>query len=166
MDSSLHLLGLAKRAGRLEVGEEPAGAACRAHRCRLLLLAGDAAENTCRRARHFADQGQCLCLSLPYAKEAVGQAVGRGVCAILAVTDIGFAAALAAALAQGDPGQYGPAAQQLAAKAEKAERRRREQRAHEKKLRGQGRTVRPYIPTRIKRAGNRRRPEKGRDGKT
>ena len=64
------------------------------------------------------------------------------------------------------PGLAALATEQLVAKAEKAERRRREQRAHEKKLRGQGRTVRPYIPTRIKRAGNRRRPEKGGDGKT
>ena len=29
-DPILHLLGLAKKAGRLEVGEEPVGALCRA----------------------------------------------------------------------------------------------------------------------------------------
>ena len=29
-DPILHLLGLAKKAGRLEAGEEPVGAACRA----------------------------------------------------------------------------------------------------------------------------------------
>ena len=28
MDSALHLLGIARKAGRAEVGEEPAGAAC------------------------------------------------------------------------------------------------------------------------------------------
>ena len=153
MDNILHLLGLAKRAGRLEIGEEPAGAACRAHKCRVLLLAADAAGNTERRARHFADQGQCLCLMTPYQKTEIGQAVGRGVCAILAVTDIGFAGAIAGALAQRDPHAYGAAAQQLSARAEKADRRRREQRTHEKKLQRQGRTAKPYIPTRIKRAG-------------
>ena len=29
-DPILHLLGLARKAGRLEIGEEPVGAACRA----------------------------------------------------------------------------------------------------------------------------------------
>ena len=31
MDSVLHLLGIARKAGRVEVGEEPVGAAARAH---------------------------------------------------------------------------------------------------------------------------------------
>ena len=49
-DPILHLLGLAKKAGRLEIGEEPVGAAARAHQARVLLLAADAAPNTVRRA--------------------------------------------------------------------------------------------------------------------
>ena len=44
MDSTTSLLGLALRAGRLAVGEEPVGAACRAHKAYLLLLACDAAD--------------------------------------------------------------------------------------------------------------------------
>ena len=39
MDSIPSLLGLALRAGRLAVGEEPVGAACRGHKAYLLLLA-------------------------------------------------------------------------------------------------------------------------------
>ena len=48
-DPILHLLGLAKKAGRLEIGEEPVGALCRARHARLILLASDAAPNTRRR---------------------------------------------------------------------------------------------------------------------
>ena len=51
-DPILHLLGMAKKAGRLEVGEEPVGAACRARQARLVLLAAVAAPNTPRRAAH------------------------------------------------------------------------------------------------------------------
>ena len=58
MDNILHMVGLALRAGRLEVGEEPVGAACRARDCRLILVARDAADNSFRRVRHFADAGQ------------------------------------------------------------------------------------------------------------
>ena len=49
-DPILHLLGLARKAGRLEIGEEPVGAVCRSRQARLVLLASDAAPNTCRRA--------------------------------------------------------------------------------------------------------------------
>ena len=38
MDSIPSLLGLALRAGRLAVGEEPVGVACRCHKGYLLLL--------------------------------------------------------------------------------------------------------------------------------
>ena len=60
MDNILHMVGLALKAGRLEVGEEPVGAACRARDCRLILVARDAADNSFRRVKHFADAGQCL----------------------------------------------------------------------------------------------------------
>ena len=42
-DPILHLLGLARKAGRLEIDEEPVGAVCRARQARLVLLASDAA---------------------------------------------------------------------------------------------------------------------------
>ena len=42
MDNTLHLLGIAQKAGRLEVGEEPVGAAARARQARVILLACDA----------------------------------------------------------------------------------------------------------------------------
>ena len=152
MDSVLHLIGLCKRAGALEAGDEPAGAACRARSCRLILVARDAADNTFRRVRHFAEAGACLWLTLPYDKEELGAAVGRTACAIAAVTDIGFAGAIAGRLAQASPEKYGAAAQKLAAKAEKAAQRRREQRSHEENLRRGGKAKKPYIPTRVKRA--------------
>ena len=135
MDNILHMIGLALRAGRLEVGEEPVGAACRARDCRLILVARDAADNSFRRVRHFADAGQCLWVSVPYTKEELGEAVGRTACAMAAVTDIGFAGAIAKKLAAMDGGKYGAAAAQLDVKAQRAMERRAEQARHEKNLR-------------------------------
>ena len=40
-DPVLHLIGLARKAGRLEIGAEPVGAVCRSRHARLLLLAQD-----------------------------------------------------------------------------------------------------------------------------
>ncbi len=134
-DNILSLVGLALRAGRLEVGEEPVGAVCRACGCRLILVARDASDNSCRRVRRFADAGQCLWISVPYSKEELGGAVGRTACAMMAVTDIGLAEAIVRKLAAADPEKYTRTAEQLSVKAQRAAQRRKEQQSHEKNVR-------------------------------
>ena len=120
MDKLLNLIGLAKKAGKLEVGEEPVGAAARARHARLILIASDAADNTRRRAKHFGDAGECICLEIPAAKGELGKALGRTSCAMAALTDIGFAEAVAKKLAEADEAHYGEAARRLAIKAQRA----------------------------------------------
>lgn len=134
MNKLLNLIGLAQKAGRLAVGEEPTGAAARARDARLILVAADAAENSVRRVRHFADAGQCLWCRIGANKDALGQAVGRSSCAMLAVTDIGFAEAIAKKLAEEDE-KFSETAEKLAVKAKRAAERRKEAEAHEKNIR-------------------------------
>ena len=131
-DAVLSLLGLAHKAGQVAIGEEPTGAACRAKDAKVLFLAADAADNTRRRARSFAETGNCPLLALPAEKDDLGRALGRTSCAMCAVTDIGFASALAGKLAAAEPETYGEAAAALADRAKKADKRRKEQRSHEK----------------------------------
>jgi len=126
VDKVLHLIGMAYKAGSLAAGEEPVSAVCRAKDCRLLLVARDAADNTRRRAESLAEQGACLLLPLPYTREELGSASGRTACALAALTDLGFAQAVAEALTKEDPERYGPAAERLRIKAERARRRRAE----------------------------------------
>ena len=142
-DPVLHLLGLAKKAGRLELGEEPVGAAGRARPATRLLLGGGAAP-TRRRAAHFGEAGNVLWLELPFTKAELGAVLGRTSCAMLALTDAGFGAAIAEKLALRSPEQYGPAAQQLRTRADRVLLRQREQRRHEKNLR-QGK-AKPWAP--------------------
>ncbi len=134
MNKLLNLIGLAQKAGRLAVGEEPTGAAARARDARLILVAADAAENSVRRVRHFADAGQCLWCRIGADKDALGRAVGRSSCAMLAVTDIGFAEAIAKKLAEEDE-KFSETAEKLAVKAKRAAERRKEAEAHEKNIR-------------------------------
>jgi hypothetical protein len=101
----------------------------------VLLLAADTAASTCRRAAHFAETGQCLWLTLPFSKEELGRALGRTSVALVAVTDIGLASAVVRRLSERDPARYGPAAERLDLKAQRAAERRAEQLAHEKNLR-------------------------------
>ena len=135
MNNILSMLGLAKKAGRLEIGEEPVGAAARARDARLILLASDAADNTLRRARHFAEAGACLLTQIPATKDELGSAVGRTSCAMLAVTDIGFADAVAKKLAALDAAKYAALSEKLSVKAARAEERKKEQKRHDKNLR-------------------------------
>ena len=84
MDSTLSLIGLALRAGKLAVGEEPCALVCRARDCRLLLLASDAGASTLRRAQLMAEGGPCLTLTLPWDREALGGALVRTVWSVAA----------------------------------------------------------------------------------
>lgn len=138
----LSMIGLAKKAGQVEIGEEPVGSAARAKDARVILVAQDAAAGSVRRAMSFGQTGACLCLTVPFDKDQLGRALGRTSCAMAAITDIGFAEAIVKKLAALDPERYAPAAQRLEVKALRAAQRRAEQaqrRAeqaqHEKNLR-------------------------------
>ena len=136
MDNGLiGLIGLARKAGKAEVGEESVSIAAKAHKARLILLASDAGEHTRRHGERLGEQGNCPALPLPLTKAELG----RGSCAILAFTDVGMAAAAAKKLAAADPALYGPAAQRLDYKAEKTLRRRRQTRQREKDSNAAGR---------------------------
>lgn len=134
MDNLIPFLGLMNKAGKLAIGEEPVGTACRAKRARLIIMASDAASNTQRRAAHFAQAGQCPCITIPLDKGQLGNALGRSSCAMAAISDVGFAAALMKKLAPSDPDAYGSILEALDQKAAKTLQRQKEQRAHEKNL--------------------------------
>ena len=135
MEKILSMIGLAHKAGRVEIGEEPVGSAARAKKARIILVAGDAAAGSVRRAMAFAGTGNCLCLVIPTTKEELGRALGRTSCAMAAVTDIGFADAVAKKLAALEPEKFTGAAERMAIKAQRARARKLEQLAHEKNVR-------------------------------
>ncbi len=134
MEHVLSMIGLAKKAGRVEIGEEPVGAAARARKARIILTASDAAPSSVRRAQSFADHGNCPLLTIPARKDELGRCLGRTSVAMAAVTDIGFADAIVKKLAALDEG-FRPVSEELAVKAARALARRQEQARHEKKLR-------------------------------
>ena len=82
-----------------------------------------------------ARRGECICLEIPPTKENLGRALGRTSCALLALTDIGFAEAVAKKLAESDEAHYGEAAKRLTIKAARAAERRKELKQHEKNVR-------------------------------
>ena len=134
MERILSMIGLAKKAGFVEIGEEPVGSAARAKHARVILVAGDAAASSVRRAYSFAQSGSCLCLTIDATKDQLGSALGRTSVAMAAVTDIGFAEALVKKLSAMDEGRYGAAAEALSVKAKRAAERKAEKLQHEKNV--------------------------------
>ena len=76
-NKSLGLLSLARKGGNIVLGEEQAGAAARASRARLMLLASDAGGHTVRRAKSFVAGTAQPLLTLPYTRDELGERVKR-----------------------------------------------------------------------------------------
>ena len=93
-DNNLAFIGLMKRAGSLAAGGESAYDAAREGRARLIAAAKDCGPNTSNQAKGAAAQCQAPLVFLPWGKEELGAVLGMGQCAVLAVTDTGFALAL------------------------------------------------------------------------
>ena len=98
MDKALNYMALARKAGRIELGEEPVGAAARAQHARLVIVAGDAGDHTWRKAKSAVAGTEQLCIKVPFTKDQLGQAIGRTSLAIAAFTDPALALAFVKAL--------------------------------------------------------------------
>ena len=132
-NKALNYLALARKGGRAELGEEPVGAAARALKAHLILVAGDASDHTWRRAKSFAAGTDQQCIRLDCTKDEMGFVIGRTSLAIAAITDVQLALALVNSL--GQPEKYKAALEVLSAKAEKVKKRQSEARAHQRNLR-------------------------------
>lgn len=133
MSKALGYLGIAKKSGSLALGETNSGAAIRAGKGRVLLLASDASPNARHRAEGFVNGTQTPLVVLPYTKAELSAATGTGGCSMAVFTDVGLAAVFMAALAENEPA-FTNTAQLLAARNEKALKRKREAAVHRKKM--------------------------------
>ena len=128
MDKVMGYLALARKGGMAELGEEPAGAAARAGKAYVLLVAADASDHTWRRAKSFAAGTNQQCVRLECTKDEMGLAIGRTSLAIAAITDPALALALVKSLSQ--PEKYADAAAVLEEKVKRQKQRRSEAKAH------------------------------------
>ena len=136
MDKALNYLSLARKAGRIELGEEPVGAAARAKKARLILVASDAGDHSWRRAKSFVAGTEQLCMKVPFTKDQLGEAIGRTSLAMAAFTDPALALAFVKAL--GNPEKYQEALESLDRRTKRIRQRQQEEKNHQRNLR-QGR---------------------------
>ena len=133
MDKALNYLALARKAGCAELGEEPVGAAARALKAHLILVAGDASDHTWRRAKSFAAGTDQQCIRLPFSKDEMGMAIGRTSLAIAAITDAALALALVNSLEK--PETHANVIAVLTERVQRLRRRQSESKAHQRNKR-------------------------------
>ena len=102
MDNTLSLLGLSKKAGLLEIGEESVNKACRYGRACLVMTAEDTSDRQKERTKFSAEMGGAVYIDLPYSKFDLGTLLGRGSPGIVAMTDIGMAVSFVKKLSDGN----------------------------------------------------------------
>ena len=94
-DKALGLLGLARKAGKLQTGEETVCAMLAEKHARLTLLADDAGEAVARKVRALAQGSRQRVLAIPYDKLRLGAALGRPAVSVAAFADVSMALAFA-----------------------------------------------------------------------
>ncbi|MBO4831596.1 MAG: ribosomal L7Ae/L30e/S12e/Gadd45 family protein [Oscillospiraceae bacterium] len=124
MDNAAGILGLAKKAGKLEIGEESVSTAVRQNRARLIMSANDASASSREHAENLAASGGTVMIVLPYGKEELGALLGRGSPGIIALTDLGMALSLTDKLAAAHPQEYDGAAAALKKKKTRRDERK------------------------------------------
>lgn len=139
MDNCLKLLGLTKKAGFLEVGEESVSDSVMFVKARCILSASDAAEGSIRKAGYLAEDASVPHIILPYTKADLGEIIGRGSPGMLSITDIGMANSFVSKLAQEYP-KYEEAASIMDKKLRRANERKRIRKNEENNTGGKRRT--------------------------
>ena len=90
MKKAFGYLGLAQRARSVASGEFQTEEAVRSRKARVVVIAGDASDNT---KKHFTDM--CTHAGIPYCvlsdKDTLGHAIGKGERSSLAITDANLA---------------------------------------------------------------------------
>lgn len=90
MSKTLSYLGLAMRAGKIVTGDEAVIKAVRSSEARLVVLAGDASDNTQKKFRDKCGTYD-IPLVIAFHRDELGASIGKDQRVVLAVTDKGFA---------------------------------------------------------------------------
>ncbi|NLJ32150.1 MAG: 50S ribosomal protein L7ae [Clostridiales bacterium] len=94
-DKMLHLMGIARRAGRLSLGSDAAVESMRKGRARLVVIAGDLSPRTAGGVELAAREEGVAAVRTKATMDEIGMALGKRA-GVIAVNDAGFAKKLIA----------------------------------------------------------------------
>lgn len=88
-DKFMGILGLSQRAGKVKSGEFSTEKSLKAGKAKLVILAGDASDNTKKKFRNMCAYRQVPCFEYG-TKEELGHAIGKEERSSLSIEDEGF----------------------------------------------------------------------------
>lgn len=124
MSKALNYLGIARKSGGIETGEDNSSGLVKAGKAKLLIVAADTSDGAKRRAEGYVYETNCLMVELPFTKDEIAGITGKSGCSMAAITDLGLAAAFTKALADEYGEKYSEIHELLKSRQERAEKRR------------------------------------------
>lgn len=94
------MIGLAKRAGKINIGEDRIKSDIRQNKARLVIIASDASENTKKSIKNSCNYYKVKYIEAED-KALLGKSIGKEICVAVAVNDENFAKAIENKLNQG-----------------------------------------------------------------
>lgn len=89
-DRLLSFMGICRRAGKLVIGNDPVKESIETDKALLVLIASDISQNTLKKIKPVIEDSSVPCYTINRTKDEISFSLGKA-CAILAVTDKGFA---------------------------------------------------------------------------
>ena len=126
MSKALNYLGIARKSGGIETGEDNSSGLVKAGRAKLLIVACDSSDGAKRRAEGYVYETGTVYVEVPYTKDEIAGITGKSGCSMAAVTDLGLAAAFMKALADEYGEKYSASYETVKAAMERAQKRKAE----------------------------------------
>lgn len=98
-DKMMHMLGIARKAGKLALGTDAAKESIVKHKCALIVMASDLSERTVRHFALLTEEYGIKTLKTDITMDGIAKSVGKKT-GVIAVNDMGFANGLLALSAQ------------------------------------------------------------------
>jgi len=100
MSKALNYLGIARKSGAIETGEDNSSGLVKAGKARVLIVASDTSDGAKRRAEGYVFETNTLLVEVPFSKDQIAGITGKSGCSMAAITDLGLAGAFLKALAE------------------------------------------------------------------
>ena len=124
MSKALNYLGIARKSGGIETGEDNSSGLVKAGKAKLLVVASDTSDGAKRRAEGYVYETNTPMVIVPFTKDEIAGITGKTGCSMAAITDLGLAGAFMKALAEEDGEKYSAVYEMLKSSLERAERRK------------------------------------------
>ena len=124
MSKALNYLGIARKSGGIETGEDNSSGLVKAGKARALIVASDTSEGAKRRAEGYVYETNVLLVEVPFTKDEIAGITGKTGCSMAAITDLGLATAFLKALADEYGETYSAPYERLKALQERVQKRK------------------------------------------